>query len=404
MPLDSSRSITRYLEEAIPGVIGSGNPQTYRVTGGALVQTTSSIEDDEIRSDRGRGDSTLVSGSVGGSLNINLSHKTHNDFLEALLGGVFVPVGTNGVLTVDDMAFNATTHTISSATAALPVLESGQFFQISGANTAANNGIYKASSSTAPTTAAIVVDVLVKDVDTTDTAASTVISGARLKQGNADLRAFTVEREIVESDSISHFFTNAKAYPSSLNLAFSTGATVSGSIGFLGASQQETGTSSQFPGIATAVAATTTPSFNSVTGTSVLLDGAELGESCADSFTLDVNGNLRERRCIGSGLAASSIGADPFSISGSSSIFFGSAASLSLHNKHLADQPITFSVCVTDSEGNGFALTFPRAKITKADVSAGGVGSDVMMDLAFTAVTDPTAGTQLIIDALGSLA
>lgn len=55
MPLDSSRSITRYLEEETPGTIASGNPQVYRVTGGALVQSTESIEDDEIRSDRGRG-------------------------------------------------------------------------------------------------------------------------------------------------------------------------------------------------------------------------------------------------------------------------------------------------------------------------------------------------------------
>ena len=404
MPLDSSRSITRYLEEDIPGTIGTGNPQTYRVTGGALVQTTQYLEDNEIRSDRGRGDTTLVSGSVGGSLNINQSHKTHHDFYEALLGGVFVPVGTNGVLTVADMAFDATTHTISSASAALPALEKNQYFQISGANTAANNGNYKVSSSVTPTTSAIVVDVVIKDVGADDTAASTVISGSRLKQGNADLRYFTIEREIVESDSVSHFFTYPKCTPSTWNLTCATGSLVSGSIGFLGASPEVLGSVSLFDGIDTAVAATTTHNMNAVTNSYVLLDGAELGESCANSFTLDVNANLRERRCIGSGLSATSIGADPFKITGSANVYFGSAASIALYNKKLTDQSFTFSFLVTDSDGNGFAVTFPRCKITKSDVNGGSVGSDVIMDMTWDCVSDVTTGTQLIIDALGSVA
>jgi len=390
------------LEESTPGTPDNGNPQVYRVTSGGLNQSIETIENQELRSDRGRYDTTLVAGSVAGSLNIDWSHKTHDEFLTALLADDYVTVDTNGIKTVADMTFNATTHTIGS-TASLPLLEKGQWFKIAGAAAANNNGSYKASSSVAPTTSAIVVDTAIKDVGTTNAVgASCTISSSRVKQSNGTLRTFTIERELSD---VTQFFSWAGCYVNSLNLSWADKAALSGSFGFMAKESEVQGTTTIFPdGTGSAVAATTTPRFNSVTGTYVLIDGVTMGDSCVMNFTLDINANMREIRCLGSGLSATAITADQFTVTGSSSIYFGSATAATLYGKKLTDLPITFAICCTDADGNGFAITVPRGKITEATVDAGSQNSDVMMSLNWTASTDATLGTLIAIDRLGSVA
>lgn len=400
MAASSSNSIMRFLEESTPGTIASGGPQVYRVSGGTLSQSAEYIEDNQLRSDRGRGEATLVSGTVGGSLSIAYSHKTHDDFLEALLASTFSVVAAGGEKTVSDMAFNATSHTITSATNALPLLEAGQWFKISGANDSDNDGIYKASGSVAPTTGSITVDTAIKDVGATDTASSTEISSSRLKQGNSDLRTFTLERELSD---VSQFFTWKGCYVSALSLNYSVGAAVDGSFTFIGTETEEQGTTSKFPGISSAVAATTTQRFNSTTGTYILIDGASLGDSCTESFSIDINAGLREQRCIGSGLSASGVGADQFTISGKLNMFFGSSASAALYQKKMQGQSLSFSIGVTDPDGNGMAITIASAKITEASVDGGSMGSDVMMSVGFSASTDSDLGSMIAIDRLGSV-
>jgi hypothetical protein len=395
MSASSSNSIFRYVEEDNPGTTPSTNCETYRVTGGTLSQTVEFTEDNELRADRAKGDSIMTSGSVNGSLSINLSHKTHDTFLESVLAGEFTgPVG--GTKAVADAVFDETAHTIASSSAALPVLEPGQWFSIAGTGEAGNRGVFKASSAT-HTASLITVDTAVKDVVDESSVAVTV-SSSRLKQGNEDLRSFTFERELSD---VSRFFTWAGVYVSTLNLSYSIGQQVNGSFGFLGMKPEVTGSATL---LGTPNSATTTSGFNSVTGTYVLVDGVSLADSCIESFTLDVSGNLREQRCIGAGLAASGISSDQFTITGTSSMFFGSTTSATLYSKKLLDQVITFSIAVTDQDGNALAITFPRAKITSADVDGGSMGSDVMMTFNFSASQDTTTGTMLIIDRMGSVA
>jgi hypothetical protein len=402
MPSSSANSSFLFLEQTEDGVIASGNPQTLRVTGGTLAQTTSSVEDNELRGDRGRSDTTLVSGSVSGSLDINWSHKTFHAFLEALLANDPVPVDTNGIKTVADMAFNSTTHTISSATNALPLLEKGQWFKIAGAASDLNNGFYRASVSTAPTIGAIIVETNVKDVGLTATEAECTISSTRIKQGNDDpLRTFTIERHLEDVDKV---FTWKDVYVGGLSLSFSTSDKLSGSFSFMAKSPEVQGDASLFPGIAGKVAATSTPPYNTVVGTHVLMDEADMGEGCMESLSLEINANLRERRCLGGGLSASSIAYDQFSCQCSSSIFFGTAATSALYNKLLTDLPISFSICVTDSAGNGLAISIPRAKLNSAAVAGGSLGSDILMNAAFDASTDPDLSTLIAFDILGSTA
>lgn len=402
MPATSAESITRYLVEATPGVLPTGNPKIYRVTDGGLNQSISTIDNNQLRSDRGRGDTTLVSGSVSGSYSIDLSFKTHDEFLEALFASTFSSIGTNSIKTITDMVMTTATNVITSATNLLPLMEKGQYFQIAGATTAGNNGIYKCSSTVAPTTGSVTVDPAIKAIGATDTTHSNTLSTARLKQGNSTPLSFTIERELSD---VSQFFTWSGSYPTSLSLTFADKAAVTGKLGFMALKPEVQGVTTSFPsGTGSAVAALTTPRFNSVTGATVLIDGVSMASSCIESASLNITANARERRCLGSGLAATSIGFDQFTITGSMSVFFGSTNSATLYNKKLADLPLTFSILVKDANGMAYAFTIPRAKITKADPSSGGLGSDVILSIDFTAATDTTFNTLMMIDRLGTTA
>jgi hypothetical protein len=319
-----------------------------------------------------------------------------------LLANAATELGTDGLATAcSDAVFTQSTHTISSATTGLPVVAPYQWFSITSATDAANVGIFRASGATHDGDS-IVVDTEVLDV--TDAASgSAILSGTRITQAYDALESFTIERELTDL-TIPKFFTWLECYVSSLSLNYAIGDKLSGSFGFLGATTETQTTTSGFASVGSAVAATTTPYFNTVTGTSVLLDEVTMGESCVESLTMDIQANLRERRCIGSGLAASSIGLDPFKISFTANIYFGTAESAALYAKKIADTALSFSVCLSDSSGNGFAISMPRCKITSAEVDAGGMGSDVMMSLAADAVTDSTDDTMIHIDILGSTA
>lgn len=395
MASSSSSSVWRFLEEVTPGTIEAGGPQVLRVTGGTISQSVEFDEDQELRSDRGKGAPTLVSGSVGGGLTMDLSHGTFDDLIEALLADTFAYVGAGNTLEVSDAVFAS--GSITSAGSGLPVLELNQWFQVSGS--ASNDGIYKTDGSTASDADTITLDTSVKDAVTESTVTCDFSSG-RLKQGSDDLRSFTFEREL---DDVSRYFTYPECYVSSLDLSYSIGAAITGTLNLVAAEPEATGTTSDFPGISSEVAATTTPRYNSVTGTHVLVDNVSLGDSCMESFSLTINGNLRERRCLGSGLAPSGFAADPFMVEGSCSIFFGSSESQDLYDKKLEGTQILFSICIEDTEGNGFVVTFPTATITEGTVDGGGNGTDVMMSTNFSANSTP-GNPVVIIDVLGSLA
>jgi len=400
MPSSSSSTVWRFLEQDTAGEIEVGNPQTWRVTGGAITQTTTNSPDNELRSDRGRGDSTLVSGSVAGTININWSHGTHEEFLSALLADAPTPVAAGGVKTVSDMTFSTVTHIIGSASAALPVLAKGQWFRITGAVSALNNGIYRASLTTAPTTTEIVVETVVKDCGLTATADECVISSTRYLQGNDTPRFFTIERELAD---VGKYHTFADAYVTGMNLSYSPSERVSGSFSFMCKEPEVHGDASLFPGIATAVAATTSTTYNTVVGTHVLVDGTDLGEGCIASLNLDLSAGARERRCLGSGLAPSGIAFDSHSVTASGSVFFGTAATSALYNKQLTDLPINIAMCVTDAAGNALAFSIPRAKLTAASIDGGSAGSDVLMSFNIEASTDSTLGSMIAFDVMGAL-
>ena len=401
MAASSSAVQVRVLEESAIGVVASGNPQRYRVTGESLNQTITSTTSKEIREDRMVPDSVITAGDAGGSLNFELSHKTHDTFFEALLAGEFDPVGTSGVVTIADATFDAATHTINSAGAHIPAtkLVKGQWFSISGAATAGNNGIYRVSTATAPTTSVLVVDHAQNDVVTDAVADSIVLSSSRLKNGVETLRTFTIQKEFSD---VNQFFTFKGMGVKSMAMDFKTGSVLGGNFAFLGL-RCDRATASAFPGISSEVAATTTPVFNSVVGTSVLLDGSPIGDSCANSLSVSVDSSLRALRCISSGIGAADLNVGTFKMTMTTELYF-SGNTADVYDKMITGMPLSLDICVSDEEGNALAFIFNRCKIASSEIVAGAIDTDIVMKVTVDATIDSVSNSMMIIDRMGSVA
>jgi hypothetical protein len=342
-------------------------------------------------------DSILTGGQVGGALNFELSFGTYDTFLEALLAGTFTLVGTDSTVAIPDAAFLAADNSLSSVGGSIPntLLSVGQWIRVEGTNL--NDGVYKLSSTAAITDSKIFFDSAVKSAVNENRAC--YLESARLKNGTADLRTFSIEKEFTD---VSQHFMYRGCGIESVSLDFSTGSILTGSFNFLG-QDSDRDTATMFPtGLGAVVAATTTPVMNSVQGTTVLLDGASLGESCAESFSLNIGTGLRGIRCLGSGVGFSDVVVGTFDITATLNIFFGAATSAAVYDKMLLNQALSFSIAVTDSNGDGYGFNIDRAKLTSSEIVAGGINTDVMMNLGLTATIDSTSNAMISIDRIGS--
>lgn len=396
----ASAAQLRYLVETVEGTTPAGDPKRYRVTKESLNQSIEAQSSQELRADRQVSDVSLVSGSVGGSLDWELSFKTHDDFIEALLASTWVVGGTDGVKSCTAVTYTHATKIFASTTQ-FPAMERGQWFRISGHPTAAINGVYRCSTTVAPTTSSITIDTAAGEPGVDGASQTVSLSTSRIKNGLADLKTFSIEKCFSDVDQ--YFMATGMAVQS-MNLNFNTGETIKGSFAFLGRTMTRD-TATMFPdGIGSEVAATTTPLVNTVNNTVILLDGVSMGDSCAESFSLTVATGMKERRCLGSGIGLAGVSQGTFDINGSLNIYFGATTSASVYDKMIADQPISLSIYCEDANGDGYAFTIERAKISSSEVVAGGINTDVMMNLEVQATIGTVNGAMLIIDRLGSVA
>lgn len=107
---------------------------------------------------------------------------------------------------------------------------------------------------------------------------------------------------------------------------------------------------------------------------------------CFSSFTMNFNSNVRGIECIGTlGFREQALGRFEATIEGTA--YFVSNDLL----QDLIDQnELPLSIVLEDGAGNGYTFFFPRCKITANAVNAAGTGQDVVANLSFQALFDPS--------------
>ena len=199
------------------------------------------------------------------------------------------------------------------------------------------------------------------------------------------LKSFSIEKKF---EQLTKYHTFKGCRVSSMNLSVNAGEIVTGSFSFMG-KELEADTSSASSG--TPAAATTTAAYNAINNVTVLNEG---GSSLADkvtSLSLTIDNNLRQNVAIGTA-APSQIGLGQFLVTGTMTVYFSSSA---IFDKFVAGTDSALAFTLSDLGGSAKTINFnmPKIEYTSATVLAGGVNSDVMAEVGFTAKYQSTANS-----------
>lgn len=376
------------IEESTFGVTpGAGSPVYLRMTGESLAYDIQTAMSEEIEQSRQVKDMVHVGATAQGAVNLELSYREYDPFLEALLSSTFNSFGTDGAKTLT-CSFDAAAGTITDdGVDGFAGLVAGQWFSVTNG---ANAGVYRIETHTD--------DVITVDTDTplasTAAGVSCVISSTRLSVGTATLRSFSIEKRFTD---ITQFFVYRGMSPSKLEISFDTGAILKGSVTFMGANSARAAVT-YMPG----VVGDSQPFGvdNAVTGVgTILLDNTPIANTYVKSAKISVDGKLRGQTAIGT-LGNVGLGVGTFEIGGTLELYLVDGA---LYDQAIANSLLSLEIPVMDVDNNGYAFIFNNIKLGVPTPVAGSKDNDVMLSVPFTAVAPtPTSDKMLIIDRFGA--
>lgn len=378
---DADRVNLSYFEESTFGLdTAPGTKKAIRFTGESLKQTTGSSNSAEIRDDRQTADVVRTSIGADGDVNIEFSAETFDDFLEAGLLSADWTAQVNITDTTYAAATTGNKYTDSAAGFVSDGFVVGQILRVAGYTDPANNGFARVVS---VTTTDLVVDLLTLVTE----AAGAAITFNQLGEivNGTEQRSFGIEREYADLSTNFAYYNGMEV--NTLNLALASDAIITGTVGFMGI--KEDSRSSLTGGAVPA------KNENEVLSSVDDIDGVfnDGLDECTVAFTMDINNNLRSRKCIGK-LDTDSIGTGQFNVTGTFQKYYESAV---LIDKYLSFTDADLAFVVQDEDGNGYVFWMPRVKYSSGQRVAGGQNSDILADMAYSAFRDDVLGFTLKI-------
>jgi hypothetical protein len=377
---DTSRVQLRYVKETVAGTTPSTPTMLdWRLTGTTLNENRESIASQEIRSDRQTTDLISVSSTVAGDVNIEASWKEHQPFEVAALEG---DLSTALAFTADTVSAAASDDSINDSGSGFPVVVPGQWVRVSGFATAANNGVFRVASRTA---SKIVFDRKLGSASLalTDEAAGEDVSlkGQFAKNG-VTRHSFTIEKEYSD---ISKFFLFRGCEVSAWQGSLTVGEIFTQTFSFIGRSSTQSGTTA---------ASANTPSqtesvLNAVDNVGDIAFGDVIYTDGVQSISWQLDNNMREQRQIGQ-YDLAGIGSGTMNLTGSMTAYFSNNSTL--YTQFISNAYSGFDFYTQDYAGNVVVYSMPRIKFSSANVTAGAINQDVLLELEYQAVRDPDLG------------
>jgi hypothetical protein len=213
-----------------------------------------------------------------------------------------------------------------------------------------------------------------------------------------DQRSFTIETGY---NDINQYMVQDGMVPGTFSLDVSTGAIITGTIGFEGRSTALK--QSTVLGDAAKYAVLEAPAGEVVNATTdvgnIVKDGVDF-QACIQSLSLSGEANLRQQACIGSKFS-SGIGAGRFNLTGSMSVFFQNE---SLFRDFLNHETVALAFSITDHAGCAYFYTIPATKFSSDEIAPGGIDQDVIESMEWVAFRDPATGCMMQVDRFSPLA
>ena len=381
---ESNRVRVAYVREEFFGVPES-NPtyQIARLTSSDLAANKQTVTSEELRSDRMVSDQPEVGFDNGGTLNVEYSSETYEDFVESALCGTYSYDTINDLLKAPiNLTDIATATTVTTNTIAAVGIDTnaivGQWVYLNMDFTDSTNNGWKKVATVGSG------EITVEQDLTTDTATNGTIDGKDLING-VEQRSYEVEQAFTD---ILEYFQFSGMRLGTWDVSVSAGEILNGSFSFQGTSvaaqsDDEYGTAY--------TSASTTPVMNATSNVgSIMKDGVAL-TTCIQSLNFTIDNNLRSQMCIGNKFP-SGIGYGRQLITGTLNAYF---ENLDLYNEMLTHDDVSLEFQITDINGRSMKFEFPRVKFNSSAPSPEGIDTDVMENIEWTAIAD-TSGTYQI--------
>lgn len=359
-----------------------------RITGEQLDASQSFEKSKELRSDRMVSDTVQVDASPAGSLNIELSGLTYDDFLEGVMMSSWAAqlniVGVAGDISTVAAGTDNITSTTGGKFANIVV---GQWIRLSGFTAPALNDFFKVTAKADNQTLTVVPAPSAAE---TPALALAHIDGSYIRNGVTEQSWTLVKLFNDATTPTRQIFTGMRVGGMSADM--SAGAILTGSFNFMGKSSSWSETA--FSG-ETYVDASTTEIMNGVTDVfDILQDGTELAVGTIMQLGLEIDNQHREQKAIGV-LGNAGVAAGQLMVNVTAQQYFESKAQADLFD---AATSFSFSFRLTGRDGYTYIFTLPKCKYESFVANASGLDSDVMADTQFTALRDAVTDCMLQID------
>jgi len=405
---DTNRTQLYYVEETFAnwGTTPACNPTQLRMTGESLGFNISNIVSNEIRSDRQTTDLVQTGAENSGGINGEMSYGAYDDFLEGTLMGTWSDSITTTCAT---LTFIFTNSVLAGGAGTVPFtgLSVGQWFRLTGASSATNNGYHMITTYTSAQTVAVANSTIA-----TEAAGETITiyNGGKLKNG-ITMKSFSIQRTHADMTNPIYF----KFYGMCINsCTFNVEAEQISTITFdfigkdtsigSGSSDGQQFVSNAL--MASYHAAAANDVMNGVSHCAQIMTknpstGAYTAVNSAliRGLNFTVANNIRGKKTIGS-LGNSGIGAGKVDVTGTMSAFFLDQV---MYDRYLNgdETGLTFKLEDTPAGhtyGNAYIFTFPRIKFESDTVNAGGADADVMEEISWRAIRHATFNYTMQID------
>ena len=407
---DTSASQLYFYEEALWGedTAPAHILKEVRYTGESLAHNKNTIQSNEIRSDAQITDLIEVGVAGEGDINIELSYGAHDVFLSALMRSQWVDFGpTTAPIasfaktgTAPNEVYTITTATAFGTAPEMAKLTAGVVIRVNGSNhsTFLNDGFYTIVSVSGDFKTITVREPVIPDAAVP---AAAKIDSSYIRNGKAK-RSFLLERHFTDlmppqytpPSPLGAVHNMKGARMNTLTLNLTADSILTGTFGVMGDQMTVRDTPSGTVNTSPQPAGTLAPTndvMNATSNVGAVYYNSQILNNAIQSVTIEVTNNCRSQRAIAS-RSAVGVGYGRHVVSGTMNMYFEDSVMFKAMIEHTA---ASWSCVVSDtpsapSTGRSYSFNIFRLKFASGGPEAGAPDTDVMQNLAYTAMRDPT--------------
>lgn len=361
--------------------------QELRFVSESLVHNKNTIVSEELRSDRARSDLIQAALSAEGEINCELVLEAYNDLI---LAGLMASAWVSGQASITATS-NATAQTITATVGTFATAQqTAKYAKVAGFANSGNNGIFRVVSCTS-TVMTLAAGSLTGADETTKSGVTVDYKYAR---NGTTLTSFLIEKQFNSLDP-AHYVAMVGGVVNEMSLSLEARAIARLNFGMMG-SKLIAGAATYGDGSPTAVSTNPVCNATGNIGT-ILWNGSALGAN-AMSFDMTLNNNLRDRPAI-SHLSSLVYGKGTIDLTGSLNCYFEDPTMLTAL---LAHTSADLFIPIIDADGNVMSIHLPELKFSNGTPQAEGINTDLMANMEFQALVDPTLGYVIQVDQLAA--